>query len=37
MEEAKPINQLIAYFAQYIPLKEVEKNELKNRVIEKRI
>lgn len=32
-----PIEQLIAFFAQYIPLKDIEKNELKSRVIEKRI
>ncbi|PUZ24948.1 cyclic nucleotide-binding protein [Chitinophaga parva] len=32
-----PLEQLIAYFAQYIPLKDIEKNELKNRVIEKRV
>ncbi|SEN91659.1 cAMP-binding domain of CRP or a regulatory subunit of cAMP-dependent protein kinases [Chitinophaga rupis] len=32
-----PLEQLIAYFAQYIPLKNIEKNELKNRVIEKRV
>jgi CRP-like cAMP-binding protein len=30
-------DQLIAYFATYIPLKNIEKNELKSRVIEKRI
>ncbi len=32
-----PIDQLIAYFAQYIPLRDIEKNELRNRLVEKRI
>lgn len=30
-------DQLISYFAQYIPLREIEKNELRSRVIEKRV
>jgi len=30
-------DQLIAYLAQYIPLRDIEKHELKHRVIEKRI
>jgi CRP-like cAMP-binding protein len=32
-----PIDQLIAYFAQYIPLRNIEKNELRKRVVEKKI
>jgi hypothetical protein len=32
-----PIDQLIAYFAQYIPLRDIEKNELRNRVVEKKL
>lgn len=31
------IDHLIAYFAQYIPLREIEKNDLKNRTVEKRV
>lgn len=30
-------DQLISYFVQYIPLREIEKNELRSRVIEKRV
>lgn len=32
-----PIEQLISYFAKYIPLKEVERNELKQRVVERKV
>lgn len=32
-----PIVQLFDYFAKYIPLKDIEQNELKNRVIERRV
>ncbi|SEW38838.1 cAMP-binding domain of CRP or a regulatory subunit of cAMP-dependent protein kinases [Chitinophaga sp. YR573] len=32
-----PIDQLIEHFAQYIPLREIEKNELKQRVVEKKV
>lgn len=32
-----PVDHLIAYFAQYIPLREIEKNDLKNRTVEKRV
>lgn len=32
-----PIDQLIKHFAQYIPLREIEKNELKQRVVEKKV
>lgn len=32
-----PVDQLITYFAGYIPLKEIEKKELADRVVEKRV
>jgi len=32
-----PVDQLIAYFANYIPLRETEKNELRQRVIERKV
>ena len=32
-----PIENLISHFAQYIPLKEVEKNEVKQRFIERKV
>ncbi len=32
-----PADQLIEHFSKYIPLKEIEKNEVTNRVIEKKI
>jgi len=32
-----PVDQLIAYFAHYIPLRETEKNELKQRVVERKV
>jgi len=32
-----PIDQLIEHFAQYIPLREIEKNELGQRVVEKKV
>jgi CRP-like cAMP-binding protein len=32
-----PIEQLFSYFARFIPLKDIEKNELQQRVIERKI
>jgi CRP-like cAMP-binding protein len=32
-----PIDQLITHFSKYIPLREIEKNELKQRVSEKKV
>ena len=32
-----PVDQLIKYFSRYIPLKEIEKKELMDRVVEKKI
>lgn len=32
-----PIDQLIAHFAHYIPLREIEKKELMHRVVEKKV